>query len=96
MRPAEQRAAAAHRAAFALVTAALSDPNGFDAEPMLRAYTDESENPGQTILDVAAGLVWHAASAIYTAADEDIDQALALMRRGALMQENKTGEMEND
>ena len=85
----EKRVADAHRAAFALVTAALSDPNGFDAEPMLRAYMDESENPGQTVLDVAAALVWHAASAIFTAADEDIDQALALMRRGALIQENK-------
>jgi hypothetical protein len=81
-----QRAAEAHRSAFALVTAALLNPEGFDPQEMLAEFGSESNDPAQCVLDISAALVWHVAGAVVRATG-DREGALDLIRAAALLQE---------
>lgn len=83
----QARAAQAHRAAFALITAALTNPETFDAETLIADFALDSENPGQAVTDIAHVLVWHAASALLVYTEGDIPEALKFVQKGALMQE---------
>lgn len=82
----QDRAQRAHRSAFALVTAAINNPGGVDLEPDILVHANDTENPVQSILDLAQVLVWHAAGAILTHTG-DQDDARALIQSAALQQE---------
>lgn len=81
------RAAEAHRASFALITGALSDPHNFDPELLIKHYIIDAADPSQTLIDIAHALVWHSAGALLTVANDDIPAALKIVRKAALMQE---------
>ena len=84
-----ERSQEAHRAAFALITAAIQDPLGFDPESTLTAYANDGHDPIQTLLDIAHALVWHAAGALIAKTDGDPEAALEIVQAGALAQELK-------
>lgn len=86
----DDRAQAAHREAFALITTAISNPAGVDLEPAIVAHITNTENPSQAVLDLVQVLAWHAAGALLTHAGS-IDAALDLVRVAALEQEMSGG-----
>ncbi|WP_062311539.1 hypothetical protein [Demequina rhizosphaerae] len=90
------RAQAAHRAAFALITTAITDPGTDQLEGLLATYATEADQPGQALVDIAHALIWHAAGALFTVAEGDTDKALALVRQGAAMQELKREDTTDD
>lgn len=82
-----ERAEWAHRTAFALITEALSSPGEVDPGERVREYTAEQPDRDTAMHDLAHVLVWHAAGAILRAAGGDTEQALRIVREGALQQE---------
>lgn len=82
-----QRASNAHRAAFALITQALTEPDALDLDAHLT--DDKGQHRVGPLLDVVAALTWHAAGAILTHTGS-VPAALELVQSAALMQETKT------
>jgi hypothetical protein len=87
----EERAAQAHRHSFRLITEALLNPETFEIDRSLSEILDVSNDPPRTALDLIHSLVWQAAGAVLTIG-ETTEGALDLVRRGALMQEIKYSE----
>lgn len=83
------RSAEAQRAAFALVTAALNDPAGFDPYPMLADYMNDDPDPVTMLAGICHVLTYHAVGALIALNDGDFDRAQAFVRKAALMQEAK-------
>lgn len=88
MSNASERAHSAHSAAFALLTAALSDPAEGTLRAVLTAQIREEQDPGKTLVDVIETLTWHAAGALVTHSG-GIDAALETVREAALLQAAK-------
>lgn len=82
----QTRVQRAHREAFALITAAINNPTGVDLETDMLAHANDTEDPVQSVLDLAQVLVWHAAGAILTHTG-DPDDARSLIQAAALQQE---------
>jgi hypothetical protein len=82
------RAAEAHRTAFALLAEALHNPATFDPDQLLGNVLNESENPSRLTLDVIHSLVWHAAGAFQAVTGSNAG-AIELVQKGSLMQEKE-------
>ena len=78
---AEQRAAEAHRAAFLVETAILTDPDGVDLDALV---TDAITGTTITATELCVTLAWHAVSALTLAAGNDTARALELIQSSAL------------